>query len=747
MALGLATKTAILKAVAKETVTQLLTGVTAAIMNITTDELSRFVMNEILEKHFYKIFDQWIVNNEIYKEKKMKLAERFESIYQKFGAQDAMNLINDTIHAALVDLHHGDLANVIFNRVTQIAHGISGVYSAAARTFQKGSSKAVLFTSIAKIIDNTVRRFKFSKSLVDICDLCNRFCEILDKKLSERFQNSKAKSNVDTINKENQSISISGRIVEHIKSMEDQMKIAMKEKVKNDFLKPGIQFTLNHAIKPIKELITSPFSNAMEELKGHIDLRAEEYMEIIEKKGHESLNKLSSRKKRALEQLGCLSDVKNMSPQVLQEKVSNLNGQSIENLIKQYGDNVKIAIRNGKLYAVLPTYKEYMDNIESGIYAGPMHFKLAAEKFRVPIEVLDPENGFQPHADAPDGGIIYPTKASSNKPIKVAFIKSDKKGEVGHIAPVIEVNGELRVVNIKQNADTTDKCFAQTMLFIEKYNQGSTEIIDIDDTYDFGISKKDIDKFNEGLAQLGRSSHSLRDIYNQGPTLEHSDFLGGRAIRSKKVIDFGVDMKRSPRSRVRDPNSEGDSSNDDPLIGYRSLRPNETPLEEGLRPPEGHDPAISIKQHVAHGSRAKTKSSWVSASRSIKVAGVWASETESLVAEFDVPYEKNLPYTERSVFDLTDPSTANYLFGSSGSWAKSFAKSSQEIVIKGGVDASKIRKLYSTRRVTEQEYKTLKSQNLGGMRFIKTRQRTDDPVLPVILEEVWNRTNDEQQLE
>ncbi|CAF5227456.1 unnamed protein product, partial [Rotaria magnacalcarata] len=147
---------------------------------------------------------------------------------------------------------------------------------------------------------------------------------------------------------------------------------------------------------------------------------------------------------------------------------------------------------------------------------------------------------------------------------------------------------------------------------------------------------------------------------------------------------------------------------------------------EGLRPPEGHDPAISIKQHVAHGSRAKTKSSWVSASRSIKVPGVWASETESIVAEFDVPYEENLPYTERSVFDLTDPSTANYLFGSSGSWAKSFAKSSQEIVIKGGVDASKIRKLYSTRRVTEQEYKTLKSQNLGGMRFIKTRQRTDD---------------------
>ena len=216
MALGLATKTAVLKAIGKETITQLITGVTAAIVNITADELSRFVMNEILEKHFYKIFDQWVANNEIYKEKKIRLAERFESIYQKFGAQDAGNLINDATHATLLDLHQGDLANAIFNRVTQIAHGISGAYSAAARTFKKGSSKAVLFTSIAKIIDNTVKGFKFYKNLVDICVLCNRFCEILDKKLSERFQNNKAKSNTEKIKEENQSISISARISEMI---------------------------------------------------------------------------------------------------------------------------------------------------------------------------------------------------------------------------------------------------------------------------------------------------------------------------------------------------------------------------------------------------------------------------------------------------------------------------------------------------------------------------------------------------
>ncbi|CAF0927919.1 unnamed protein product [Rotaria sordida] len=547
MAIGLATKTAILKAIGKETLTQLITGVTSAIVNITTDHLSQFVMNEIVDKHFVKIFDQWIKSNEIYKEKKMKLTGLFENVYKKFGAIDATNIINDIIHTTLLDLQHGDIANVIFNRVTQITHGISGAYSSAARTFPKGSSKAILFSSIAKVIDKTVHGVKFYKNLLDICDLCNRFCEILNKKLSERLHNSEVKSDIEKIREENRNISISVHVSQHITLMEDQMKFAMKEKVKNDFLKPGIQFTLNHAVKPIREFITSPFANAMGELKEHIDQRADEYMKIIENQGHEALSKLNSRKKRALEQLGALIDVKNLNPQVLKENVSNLNGQSIENLIKQHGDNVKIAVKNGKLLAVLPTYKEYMDNIEMGIFAGPMHLKLAAEKFKMSIEILDPENGFQPHTDAPDGGMIHSTKSSNEKPIKMAHIKSKEKGTAGHFAPVIEVDGEYKIVQIKQNTDTTDKCFAQTMLFIQKYNEGNIKDIDFDSTHDFGISKDDINKFNKGLAQLGRSSRSMRQVYNQGLTLEHPEFLGGRTIRSYKK-DLETPGERHPDS-------------------------------------------------------------------------------------------------------------------------------------------------------------------------------------------------------
>ncbi|CAF4133432.1 unnamed protein product [Rotaria sp. Silwood2] len=651
MGIGLATKTVILKAIGKETLTQLITGVTSGIVNITTDEL---------------------------------------------------NIINDNIHAALLDLQHGDLANAIFNRVTQIAHGISGAYSSTARIFQKGTSKVILFGSIAKMIDKTVSGIK----------------------------------------EENKNISILANISEHIKSMEDQMKIAMKEKVKNDFLKPGIQFTLNHAVKPIREFITSPFDNAMDELKDHIDKRADEYMELIEKKGHEALSKLISRKQRPLEQLGCLVDAKHLNPKVLNENVSNLNGQSIGDLIKQYGDNVKIAVKNGKLLAVPPTYKEYMDNIETGIFAGPIQCILAADKYKVAIEVVDPGDNFQPHKDAPNGGTINPTKTKNGKPFKVAYIKSGEKGKVGHIAPVIEVDDELRVVNIKQNAVTQDKCFAQTMLFLEKYHAGEIKSVDIDSEYDCGISKEEINKFYKNLAVLGWQSSSLRQVYQEGITLKNSEFLGGRSAGSNNR-DLELSKQRSVRYRRRHPDSEGETESQNPFIAYRSLRPDEKSFFEGLRPPKDHDPNISAKDHIAHGSRAKKKSAYVSASRSIKVAAAWASEGSGLVAEFDVPDQKHLPYEKRSVFDLTDPKIADYLFGSNNTRIKNYAKSSQEITIKDGVGAGNIRKIYEAARVTHEEHYSLKKQKPDGVKLVRTRKQTKDSSLYIKLEETWRMTNNE----
>ncbi|CAF1311982.1 unnamed protein product [Didymodactylos carnosus] len=280
-------------------------------------------------------------------------------------------------------------------------------------------------------------------------------------------------------------------------------------------------------MKPIQELITSPFVVAREELEEHINRRADEFIVLIEEKGHESLKKLNSGKIRALEQLGLLIDAKHLSSEDLNRTVCNLNGQSIEELKKQHGDNVRFAMKDGKLLALPPTYKEYMDNIENGIYAGLIHFKLVAEKYNTDIEVVDPENNYQPHTDAPNGGTINPTKNVDGKSMIVAYILSKEKGKVGHFAPVIEVDGKLQVIDISQNLGTKDQCFAQTMLFYEKYKEGKLSRTDINSIQNYGISSTDIGRFKIDLAQFGRGSSSVRYDYHEGVTVKHSQLLGG----------------------------------------------------------------------------------------------------------------------------------------------------------------------------------------------------------------------------
>jgi len=535
--IALATKRMILKTIVKETMTHLITGVATAVVSISTDELSQFVMKEIIDKNFEKILDEWIATNAVYRSKKIVLSERLENIYKKFGAEDAKNIINKCIQTTLLELQQGDLANAIFNKAMQVAHGISGALSTTAHILQKKTDKAALLGAIAKAIDISVTRLRLSKNLEDLCFMCQRFCEVLDKKLLDSFNRESVKSNSEKVKEENTNISISANILEHIKSMEDQMKAAMKEKVKQDFLKPGIQFILNKAMRPITEFLTSPFANARRELEEHIDKRAHEFITLINEEGQKSLEKLNSRKIRALEQLGYLIDVKYIDPEYLDGTVSNLNGESIRDLKTQYGDSVRIGIKNGKIFALIPTYKEYMDNIEKGTFAGSLHFKLAAEKYNCEFEFVDPENNFQPYADAPNGEFISPSKNTNKKTIKIACIRNKDNNKIIHFAPVTEVNGHLQVVDISQNMNTSDQCFAQTMLFYEKYHAGEITGIDFSSAHDYGISGADIKRFNKNLAEFGRGSTIVRNHYHEGITVKHSQFLGGTRKPFKERVE------------------------------------------------------------------------------------------------------------------------------------------------------------------------------------------------------------------
>ena len=85
---------------------------------------------------------------------------------------------------------------------------------------------------------------------------------------------------------------------------------------------------------------------------------------------------------------------------------------------------------------------------------------------------------------------------------------------------------------------------------------------------------------------------------------------------------FDLNSKAAIRVKKIDPDSDGESDNEDPSILYRALRPEENPFIHGLNTPDG---AIqkTPRAHISAGTRAKTKSMWVSASRSIKTPSAW----------------------------------------------------------------------------------------------------------------------------
>jgi hypothetical protein len=139
-----------------------------------------------------------------------------------------------------------------------------------------------------------------------------------------------------------------------------------------------------------------------------------------------------------------------------------------------------------------------------------------------------------------------------------------------------------------------------------------------------------------------------------------------------------------PRSTKRHEDSEGESENDDPTIAHRSLRLDEdSPQLLGLSAPVGHNQSITARAHINSGSRAKIKSRFISASRSIKKAGAWAStntvdEKVGRVASFDIPYGTSSG--DVAPVDVTRPDVQDELFPNGGS-ALNSAKASQEVLV------------------------------------------------------------------
>lgn len=175
---------------------------------------------------------------------------------------------------------------------------------------------------------------------------------------------------------------------------------------------------------------------------------------------------------------------------------------------------------------------------------------------------------------------------------------------------------------------------------------------------------------------------------------------------------------QKPRRRMAHKDSEGESESEDPAIVWRALRKEESPWEEGLRPPKKHNKDLKARQHITAGSRARMKSGWVSTSRSRKVAAAWASESPRRGAKASKRVVKarireeqrgeQAPTGDARVIDLTDPEQASKVFPAMKGTSLNTALSSQEVVIYGGIDKGDVLEEFESRVISKGEYSELK---------------------------------------
>jgi len=180
------------------------------------------------------------------------------------------------------------------------------------------------------------------------------------------------------------------------------------------------------------------------------------------------------------------------------------------------------------------------------------------------------------------------------------------------------------------------------------------------------------------------------------------------------------------RWRDMDPESEGESDSGNPFIAHRALREDEGDvLTRGIVPRPGYDPQKTLSQHITSGSRAKKKARFISASRSIKVAGAWAGNQKK-VATFELG-------SGVKAYNFTGMVPPVKL----GVTALSAARASQEVCIDGSIPPQNILNISTVHEVEPDVYDEHRDKaTFEGLEIthrFKTRQKSGDSVKCYIL--------------
>ena len=272
MGMGLATKTAIAKAIFKEAMVNIIAGVADAVVSVGAEEMSKVIMESLANEHFVKQFEEFVRGPE-YQQAVKQVEERIKELYDKYGT-DCKADVGACIQGALQDLMSGTLGAKIFGKVSKVVSGISTGMSVAAKKLDKTkNSKAKVLKTIAKVTNTVLKAASYTKELIELCKLSmDYFCHLeqkitnLDRTLSAKVKNGSYKLDAEQLAREKVDLCFADLARGHMDQTDEQLHEAFQAKIRQGFLQPALQDLMGMAMKPLTQVLTSPFEKAMEQL-------------------------------------------------------------------------------------------------------------------------------------------------------------------------------------------------------------------------------------------------------------------------------------------------------------------------------------------------------------------------------------------------------------------------------------------------------------------------------------------------
>eukprot|EP01061_Rhynchopus_euleeides_P025831 TRINITY_DN4201_c0_g1_i5.p1 TRINITY_DN4201_c0_g1~~TRINITY_DN4201_c0_g1_i5.p1 ORF type:complete len:4192 (+),score=1134.89 TRINITY_DN4201_c0_g1_i5:1299-12578(+) len=375
LAVGHATKAEVLRCIAKKSLHHLVIGVVDAVVCIGADELTEHIGDAMATSQFGQFFEQWAQSNSGYRQRMCQVQTRIASMLSTYGTRCAAH-IDSAVSQAMNSMQgNRRVASIVQN----IAQSMASALSASSHNLGQQSSRGAIFAKVGRLVSRTMKLTRYCRMYAQLCGQIQSYFDALDAKLAEQESALCACSRkgqwpvqADELAAELLEESASSRAARHTQRVEGILHNAFKAQVSNAFVQPAVHTALQHAARPLCDVLTTPFNNAVNDLQTHID-EAKHTAALEQEEQHRVTGVLAPWQLKALEEKAAVLTLDEMCNVMGGDEfvefaanrhaLANFPGVSLDQL-GAGGEAIRVVVRDGGVLALLPSYATVCDTMQ-----------------------------------------------------------------------------------------------------------------------------------------------------------------------------------------------------------------------------------------------------------------------------------------------------------------------------------------------------------------------------------------------